>query len=100
MRVAAKHLGDLHDLLLVDDDAVGVFENRLEQRMQIFEFLFAVFALDKFLGHAAVERTGPIQGKNGDQVFEAVGPDLDGHLADARAFQLEHAGGVALQSVR
>ena len=29
--IAAEHLGDLHDLFLIDDDAVGVFQNRLQQ---------------------------------------------------------------------
>ena len=94
--VAAEHLRDLHDLFLINDHAVGIFQNRLEQRMQIFDLFFAVFALDVFFGHAAVERTGPIERENRDQILEAVGPDLDGHLADAGAFQLEHAGGVAV----
>ena len=64
--------------------------------MQVFDLLFAVFALDVVVGHAAIERPRPVKSKNGDQILETVGPDLHGHLADARAFQLEHAGGVAL----
>ena len=73
--ITGEHLRGLHDLLLIDDDAVGVFENRFEQRMQIFDFFLAVFALDIVFGHAAIERAGPVQRQDGDQILKAIGPD-------------------------
>ena len=63
--------------------------------MEIFNLFFAVFALDEIFGHAAIERAGPVERENRDEIFEAIGPDAHGHLADAGAFQLEDARGVA-----
>ena len=94
--VAAKHLGDLHYLFLIDDDPVGIFEDRLRKRMQVFVLLSAVLALDVFFRHPAIQRAGSVKRQDGHQIFETVGADLDGHLANARAFKLKHAGGIAV----
>ena len=67
-----------------------------EQRVEIFDFFFAAFAIDKVFGHAAIEGARPVQRENRDQILETIGPYAHCHLADAGAFQLEHAGGVAL----
>jgi hypothetical protein len=34
-RVAGQDLGDLHHLLLVDDDAVGLLQDRLQLRVRV-----------------------------------------------------------------
>jgi hypothetical protein len=70
-RVAGERLRDLHHLLLIDDDAVGVGEDRLERGMQILDRLAAVLALDELRDHAAVEGTWSIERERGDHVREA-----------------------------
>jgi hypothetical protein len=45
-RVAADHLRDLHHLLLVDHDAVGRPEDRLQARVEVVDAALAVLALD------------------------------------------------------
>src|SRR3546814_5580245 len=40
------HLGDLHHLFLVDDDAVGLFEDRLQPVVQVIGFLATMLAGD------------------------------------------------------
>ena len=47
-RVAGQHLRGLHDLLLVNHDAVGLAADRLQQRMFVFNLHLAVAALDEF----------------------------------------------------
>ncbi len=79
---AAHHLGDLNDLLLVDDDAVGLLEDRLQQRMQAVDRLLAVLAVD--VGRDVVHRAGAIQRHHGDDVLEAVGLQPLQALAHAR----------------
>ena len=92
-RVAGELAGDLHHLLLVDDDAIGLLEDRLEQRVQIFGLLDAVLAVD--VARDVVHRTRPIERVHRDDVVEAVGLELAQRVAHAAGFQLEHAGGLA-----
>jgi hypothetical protein len=51
-RVPAQQPADLHHLLLVDDDAVGVLQHRLERRMRIGHLLAAVLSVDEHVDHA------------------------------------------------
>src|SRR5215510_4136145 len=74
--IATEHLSDLHDLFLINDYSVGIFQNRLRQRMKILDLFFAVLPLDVFFRHAAVQRPWSIKRQNSDQIFEAVGADL------------------------
>ena len=94
--VARQHLRELHHLLLVDDDAVGLFQDRLGERMQVVRLLDAVLAVDVSLD--VVHRAGPIQRHHSDDVAEAVGLELAQRLAHARTFELEHAAGIALRN--
>ena len=41
-RKAGQHLGDLHDLFLVDDDAVGRLQRLLQERVGVFDRVLAV----------------------------------------------------------
>ena len=88
-RIAAQHLRDLHDLLLVDHDAVGLLQDPFEQRMQVVRLLLAVLALD--VARDVLHRARPIERHDGDDVLEAVGLQAAQHVAHAVAFQLEHA---------
>ena len=75
--VAGQDLGDEHDLLLVDDDPVGVLEDRLELREVVGDRLLAVLALDEVVDHPRAQGAGPVEGADGDDVLEAVGLELD-----------------------
>ena len=72
-RVAGHPHGDLHDLLLVDHDAVGTGERGLEVGMRVRHLPPAVLSLRVLRVHPRVERTGPIQGHERHQVLEPVG---------------------------
>ena len=72
-RVAGHVLGDLHHLFLVDDDPVGGLEDGLQHRMRVFGPLLAVLDVDVVVDHARLQRAGPEQRHQSDDVFKAVG---------------------------
>ena len=92
-RVAGHHLRDLHHLFLVDDDAEGLLQDRLEHRMQVFRLFVAMLA--RAIGRDVRHRTRAIQRHQRDDVLEAVGPHVDQRPPHALAFHLEHADHVA-----
>ncbi len=92
-RIAGHDLGDLHHLFLVDDDAEGFLQDRLEHRMQIFRLFVAVLA--GAIGRNVRHRAGAIQRHQRDDVLETVGPHVDQRAPHALAFNLEHADHVA-----
>ena len=92
---AAQAVEDPHHLLLVDHHAVGLFQDFLHHRMLVLGLLAAVLDLDVVVDHAAFERAGTIEGVGGDDVAEMVGLHPLQQVADAAAFQLEHALGLA-----
>ena len=53
-RVPGQDLGNLHHLLLIDRHTVGLFQRRLEERMQVGNRLLAVLASNELLGGAAI----------------------------------------------
>ena len=91
--VARQVLGDLHHLFLVDHDAVGLGQHAHQRRMRRLPGL-AVLALA--IGRDVGHRARAVQRDRGDQVLEAVDAHLPEAVAHARAFELEHPGGVAL----
>ena len=93
-RVAADDLRHLHDLLLVDHDAVGLFQHGPRARVGVFEFFAAVLALDERRDH--VHRAGAVQRVQRDQVFETIGLGFLQRAAHARGFELEHRARVAV----
>ena len=88
-RIAGQHLGDLHHLLLVDHDAEGLGQDRLQARMQIIGLLVALLTGEIF--GDVVHRARAVQGHKGDDVLEAVRLHLAQDVAHAGTFQLEHA---------
>ncbi len=92
---AAQAIEDPHDLFLVDHHPVGLFQDVLHHRMLVLGLLPAMLPVDVGIDHAAVQRAGPVQGEDGDEVLEAVGLHLDQQVADARAIELEDAQGLA-----
>src|SRR5215204_2612877 len=95
--VAAEPLRELHDLLLVDEDAVGVLEDLLHLRHEVLDRLLAVVAVDEVVHHAAVERAGAVEGVEGREVFEGLGAELPADLLHARRLELEDGLGVPLR---
>ncbi|KAF5035124.1 hypothetical protein DSECCO2_588920 [anaerobic digester metagenome] len=93
--IVGQHLGDLHDLFLVDDDPVGRLQGLFQERVRIFDRVQAVLAADELLDHARPERPRAVEGEHGDQIFEAVGLEHAQVFAHALAFHLEDAVGVA-----
>ena len=73
-RVARQQLCDLHHLLLVQDDAVGFFEQRFQVRVEIIDLALVIRmpARDEIVNHARLQRTWP---KQRDQRDEVVKPD-------------------------
>ncbi len=92
-RVAGHHLRDLHHLFLVDDDAEGFLQDRLEHRVQIFRLLVAMLA--RAIGRDVRHRARPVQRDQRDDVLEAVRAHVDQRAPHALAFNLEHADHVA-----
>ena len=105
--VAGHHLGDLHHLFLVQDDAVGRRQYGLEAfilivGMRVSQLGPAVFTVDEVIHHARLQRARTEQGHQCDQVFQAVGLELFDQLLHAPGFKLEHCGGFGFlqQAVR
>ena len=87
-RVAGEDLGRLHHLLLVDEHAVGLAGDRLEERMRILDDLLAVAALDE-VGDE-VHRPRPVERDERGDVLDAGDLELLAEVAHAAGFQLEH----------
>ena len=92
----ASDRGDAHDLFLVGDDAVGVRQDRRELRELVLDLGLPLLARDVVVDHPALERTGPVERVERDEVVEALGLGLAQQLAHARALELEHAVGLAV----
>ncbi len=60
-RVAGEHVGDLHHLLLVNDDAERLLEHRLHLGEHVLHLAAAPLALDEIICHAALNGAGPIE---------------------------------------
>ena len=96
MREAGQHRRDAHDLFLVGDDAVGVREDRRELRQLVLDLGLPLLARDVVVHHPALERAGPVERVERDEVVEPLGLGLAQQLAHARALELEHAVGLAV----
>ena len=95
-RVSGQTVGDLHHLLLVDDDAVGLFENGLQLRKIVGDRPSAVLALDEVVHHAALDRAGAVKRVERAQVLDAAGLVAAQDVAHARGFELEDPAGERL----
>ena len=90
-RVAGHALRDLHDLLLVDDDAVRLLEQLLHDRHEVPRLLRAGLDLDVVVDHAGVERAGAIERVERGEVLELRRPRLAQQVDHAARLELEHA---------
>ena len=92
-RIAGQDLRRLHHLFLIDDDAVGLAQDRLELGMDVFGRFEPLLA--RAIGRDVRHRPRPVERDQRDDVLEAVGAHVDQRAAHPRAFHLEHADGVA-----
>ena len=93
-RVAREHLGDRHDLFLVDDQAVGLAEDLLEGlgelRVDRRDLLAAVLAVGVVVVGVGAHRTGPVERADGRDVVELGGGHAAQQVAHRPAVELEH----------
>ena len=82
-----------HDVLLVDEDPVGLLQVGLEQRVQVGHRLLAVLAPN--VGGNVVHRPGSVQGDQGGEVVYGRGAEVADVAAHARRLELEDAGRLA-----
>ncbi len=92
-RIAAQDLRGLHHLFLVDEDAVGLGQHRLQQRVRVFDSLLAVLARAE--GRDVLHWPGPEHRVQREQVLDARRPRLAQHALHAATFELEHRFGLA-----
>ncbi len=90
-RVTRHPAGDLHHLLLIDDDALGLVEERVDGRMKQFAGFPAVLDVAE-LGDV-LHRAGAVERDQRDDVLDAGGLELAQGVAHARAFHLEDRDG-------
>ena len=88
-RIAGEDLRGLHHLFLIDDDAEGLAQDRLELGMDVFRLLVAVLA--RAIGRDVRHRAGPVERDQRDDVLETVGLHVEQRAAHALTFQLEDA---------
>ena len=92
-RHAGDGVGDLDHVFLIDHDAEGLIQNRLQLRMQIADGLPAVMAVDERLHHAAVGDAGTDDGARRRQHLEGFHAQLLQQVAHARRLDVETADG-------
>ena len=90
MRVAGQLLRELHHLLLVDNDAVGVVENLLHLRDEVADALLAVMPLNELVDHAAVDWARPVKRVKRRQVLDALRLKLAADLLHPDGFKLKN----------
>jgi hypothetical protein len=86
-RVAADDVGDLHDLLLIDHDAEGLLEQRLELGQLVLDLAAAPLALDEVVDHG--HRAGAIQSVERGEVFDGAGLVAAQDVSHAAGLKLE-----------
>ena len=85
---------DLHDLLLIDDAAVGHIQNVRQLRGLVADLVRLVPVAQ--IGGNGVHGARAVQTDQSDDIFKVLGLQAHKHLLHAGGFQLEHALGIAL----
>ena len=94
-RKACQRRGYLHNLLLVENNAIGILKDRLHQRMQHLRRALAVTAGDKVLRHTRAQGTRTVESHERNQILKAFRRQIHNQLRNARRLQLENAGRFA-----
>ena len=104
--IAGKHLGNLHHLFLIQNDAVGWLKHRLQAfvlplNVRIGNLFAPVLTVDKVIYHPRLQRARTEQGHQCDHIFEAVRLQTLNQVFHAAGFKLEDRGGLrALQHIK
>ena len=93
--IARQILSDLHDLLLVDHDPVGLLQDRLQLGVGEIDRLAAVLAVDEFRDQPRIEGAGSVKGQDRGDVFQGGRLEVAHDLAHPTGFQLEDAFEIA-----
>ena len=103
--IARKHLGNLHDLFLIQDDAVGWFQYWFQAfvlplHIRIGDLFTTMLTIDEVIYHAGLQRPRTEQGHQGYHIFEAVRLQTLNQVFHAAGFKLEDRRGFrALQHI-
>ena len=90
-RESGEQVRNLHDLFLINNNAVRFLQNAFQLRQSVLNRLAPVLAVDEIVHHAAAERAGTIEREDGDNVFERFGLEFPQQFAHAGTFKLKHA---------
>ena len=91
--VARDRLEQLHNLLLVHNHAIGIFQDGFENWVQILNRVRVVLVLN--VDRNLLKRAGAVQRDHGVQVVHTSRAKLHQVAGHARAFKLEDVGGFA-----
>ena len=92
---------NLHHLLLIHTDTVGILKCVLQQRMLVSHWFPSVLPVDELLHHAAFKRTGAVKCRNRRELLKRIGFELrDDAIHTGRSLQLEDAGDEPLAQQR
>ena len=94
-RKACQRRGYLHNLLLVENNAIGILKDRLHQGMQHLRRALAVTAGDKVLRHTRAQGTRTVESHEWNQILKAFRRQIHNQLCNARRLQLENTGRFA-----
>ena len=92
-RVAGDDFGGLHNLLLIDHDAVGFLTDGFEERVRVGDGGRIFFAFN-VVGNP-LHRAGAVEGDQRDDLIHGGKADLAAEILHAAGLQLEDAGGAA-----
>ena len=91
-RKACQLPEDLHDLLLIDDAAVGHIQNVRQLRGLVADLIWLVPVAQ--IGGNGVHGARTVQADQSDDIFKVLGLQAHKHLFHAGGFQLEHTLGA------
>ena len=99
-RKSRQFHGDLHDLLLIQDHAIGIIENLFQLRNLVGDQLPVVSAFDIVIHHAAFQGARTVQGQQVDDILKGPGLHTNQEIPHPRAFKLKDAGNLPLPQER
>ena len=91
---AGQLAADLHDLLLIDDAAVGHVQDMRQLGGLVLDLVRLAPVAQ--VGGDGIHRPGAVERDEGDDIFKVFGAQADKDLLHAGGFQLEHALGLAV----
>ena len=93
---AGQLVGDAQHLLLVEDHAIGILQERLQGRVRVGSRFQAAVARHEGVLQTAGERAGTVERQGNHDIVDRAGVDLFEGGAHAGAFDLEAADGAAV----